>query len=58
MPDYSDKIHSEVGSEELSFKLGIGLEKEKVTLDVTTQINVRLVILTLTNIYRIDTLSQ
>ena len=55
---YSYKYSSVVSSEELYRKLGIGPEKANATLNVRTQMNVRLAILPLTKRYRNYILSQ
>ena len=58
MVAYSYKRNSEVSSEELCCKLGIDLEKSKLTLDVTTQMNVRFCIFPLNKRYKTYQLSQ
>ena len=58
MADYSDKRHSEVSDEGMYHKWWTGLEKSKVTLDITPKIDLRLAIFPLDKRYRIDLLSH
>ena len=57
MAAYSDKRHIAVSDEDMSRKWGIGLDKAKLTLDATTQMNFRSAIFTQTKRYRTDILS-